>query len=68
MVSVTAEIYSVCSGSVRGPDARPKMVLTQLSAAACRDLPDMERQFADGDFTKAVRILDDLKTKDQAKR
>jgi hypothetical protein len=36
-----------------------RMVLTQLAAAACRDRPDMEREFVDGDFTKAVHILDD---------
>jgi carboxypeptidase Taq len=36
-----------------------RMVLTQLAAAACRDRPDMEPEFADGDFTKAVHILDD---------
>jgi carboxypeptidase Taq len=36
-----------------------RMVLTQLAAAACRDRPDMEVEFADGDFTKAVHILDD---------
>jgi carboxypeptidase Taq len=36
-----------------------RMVLTQLAAAACRDRPDMEREFADGDFTRAVHILDD---------
>ena len=36
-----------------------RMVLTQLAAAACRDRPDMEREFADGDFTKAMHILDD---------
>ena len=36
-----------------------RMVLTQLAAAACRERPDMEREFTDGDFTKAVRILDD---------
>jgi carboxypeptidase Taq len=36
-----------------------RMVLTQLAAAACRDRPDMEGEFADGDFTKAVYILDD---------
>jgi carboxypeptidase Taq len=36
-----------------------RLVLTQLAAAACRDRPDMEREFADGDFTKAVHILDD---------
>ena len=36
-----------------------RMVLTQLVAAACRDLPDMEREFTDYDFTKAVHILDD---------
>jgi carboxypeptidase Taq len=35
-----------------------RMVLTQL-AVACRDRPDMEREFGDGDFTKAVHILDD---------
>jgi carboxypeptidase Taq len=36
-----------------------RMVLTQLATAACRDRPDMEREFADGDFTRAVHILDD---------
>jgi carboxypeptidase Taq len=36
-----------------------RMALTQLAAAACRDRPDMELEFADGDFTKAVHILDD---------
>jgi carboxypeptidase Taq len=36
-----------------------RLALTQLAAAACRDQPDMEREFADGDFTKAVHILDD---------
>jgi carboxypeptidase Taq len=35
------------------------LVLTQLAAAACRDRPEMEREFADGDFTQAVHILDD---------
>jgi len=36
-----------------------RLVLTQLAAAACRNRPNMEREFADGDFTKAVHILDD---------
>ena len=31
-----------------------RLVLTQLAAAACRDRPDMEREFAGGDFTKAA--------------
>jgi carboxypeptidase Taq len=36
-----------------------RMVLTQLAAAACRDRPDMDQEFAEGDFTKAAHILDD---------
>ena len=35
-----------------------RMVYTQLAAPARRARPDMEREFADGDFTKAVQILD----------